>query len=122
MNHLICHYFFMTLYIKYHNRVDSELFETVVKYGVFKWDEAALNPHDYLVKAQELLPHELEEKTMTFAESFVAVGKEIGEKITMDRTRQAIELLNKNISAKEVALITELDMDMVLLLENHISH
>ena len=100
--------------------MDCELFETVLKYDVFKWDETVLNPRDYLVKAQQLLPHELEEKTMTFAESFVAVGKEMGQKEGVEQAVQAISLLNKNTAPEEIARITALDIDSIFALKNQL--
>lgn len=53
---------------------------------------------------------------MTFAESFVAIGEKKG----LDRTRQAIELLDKNTSIEEVACLTGLSIDMVRFLAHHI--
>jgi hypothetical protein len=57
---------------------------------------------------------------MTFAESFVAVGKEMGQKEGVERAVQAISLLNKNTAPEEVARITELDIDSIFALKNQL--
>jgi hypothetical protein len=57
---------------------------------------------------------------MTFAESFVAVGKEMGQKEGVERAIQAISWLNKNTAPEEVARITALDIDSIFALKNQL--
>ena len=90
------------LYRAHKARLDSETIDVVLKYDLYKWDKADLKPLDYIKTIRSLLPPELEEKTMTFAESLIQTGKEQG----IEQILQILELLQAGNSIEAVIKAT----------------
>lgn len=90
----------------------------MLKYDVYKWEEAGGKPEHYLAQAKRLLPPELEKQTMTFAEAFIAKG----EAKALDQTRQAIELIEKGKTLDEINQLTGMSMNMLEFLSAHVTH